>query len=260
MITNDILQNIFGCSSANYDKYPDIWLKNIDKFIPFLNILISNSEINNNLNPVTKIDISSFSMDNVSLKDKLSFYKSDKGEDNGYWPIYTTLLEKYADKNIRLLEIGLGTNDPNLISTMGNNKKYECGSSLRAFRDYLPNANIFGGDVDINCLFNEERIKTCYVDQLEYETFQSLNTTFGNKKFDFIIDDGLHSITANLGTLIFAIQNINTNGTIVIEDIPVYKQPAYELFDKIIKSNYDIKKSYFITYKSNTGFVYVIEK
>jgi hypothetical protein len=254
------LQNIFGCSSANYEAHPDLWLKNIDKFIPFLNILIYNSEINNNLNPVNIIDISSFSMNNKSLKDLLSFYKSDKGHDNGYWPIYTTFLEKFAGKNIRLLEIGLGTNDPNLISTMGNDGKFECGSSLRAFRDYLPNANIFGADVDRNCLFNEERIKTCYVDQLEYETFQSLNTTFENKKFDFIIDDGLHSITANLGTLIFAIQNINTNGIILIEDIPVYKHPAYELFDKIIKSNYDIKKSYFVTCNSKTGFVYIIEK
>ena len=258
MIPNNILQNIFGCSSCNFDKYPDIWLKNIDKFIPFLNILMSNSEINNNLDTITKIDISSITRDNVSLRDKFKFYGSDKGSNNGYWPVYTLLLEKYIDKNIRLLEIGLGTNNPKLISCMDH--RYKCGGSLRAFRDYLPNANVFGGDVDRNCLFNEERIRTCYVDQLDYETFNSLHSNFDNKKFDFIIDDGLHSITANLGTLIFAMQNINNGGTIVIEDIPVSKQPAYELFDKIIKLHYNIKKSYFISYNSNNGILYVIEK
>ena len=53
---------------------------------------------------------------------------------------------------LRLLEIGLGTNDTSLISCM-NPKFHLCGGSLRSFRDYLPKAHIFGADVDKNSLF-----------------------------------------------------------------------------------------------------------
>ena len=28
------IQNIFGCSSANFDKYPELWMKNIELYIP----------------------------------------------------------------------------------------------------------------------------------------------------------------------------------------------------------------------------------
>ena len=40
---------------------------------------------------------------------------------------------------------------------MGNNSVYKCGSSIRAFRDYLQNAHIFGADIDKECLFTEEK-------------------------------------------------------------------------------------------------------
>ena len=55
------------------------------------------------------------------------------------------------------------------------------------------------------------------------DTFTDLHKTLGNKNYDFNIDDGLHSITANLNTLLFAINHINDNGTIVIEDIDIKK-------------------------------------
>jgi hypothetical protein len=32
-LINNHIQNIFGCSSANYNKYPEIWIKNIELFI-----------------------------------------------------------------------------------------------------------------------------------------------------------------------------------------------------------------------------------
>ena len=44
-------------------------------------------------------------------------------------------------------------------------EKYNPGSSLRALRDYFPNANIFGADIDKNIVNDQNRIKTFYVDQ-----------------------------------------------------------------------------------------------
>ena len=178
-----------------------------------------------------------------------------------YYPLYISILEKYKNiKDLRLLEIGLGTNNPSLISTMGNDNKYKCGGSLRAFRDYLRNASIFGADVDKECLFNELNIKTYFVDQLEINTFNELYKNCGNANFDIIIDDGLHSIGANLNTLIFALKNINKNGVIIIEDIPTTKIQGYQIVDFILTNNTSKQyKTSFVQYNNKNGFIYMVE-
>jgi len=248
------IQNIFGCSIANFDKYPELWMKNIELYIPQIYFLITlNSNYSSNIVSMNDLNVS-----DLSLKNLFDTYGSDKG--NMYYPLYIDILKKFKNiENLRLLEIGLGTNNPTLISTMGNNK-YKCGGSLRAFRDYLPNALIFGADVDKECLFNEINIKTYFVDQLEINTFDDLYKNCGNTKFDIIIDDGLHSIGANLNTLIFALKNINKNGVIIIEDIPITKIQGYQIVDFILTNNSNIQyKTSFVQYNNNNGFIYVVE-
>ena len=52
-----------------------------------------------------------FSNSDLSLKNLFDNYGSDKG--NMYFPLYTNILEKYrTQQTIRLLEVGLGTNNP----------------------------------------------------------------------------------------------------------------------------------------------------
>ena len=97
-----------------------------------------------------------------------------------------------------ILGIGLGTNNTNLVSTMGTEGKP--GASLRAFRDFCMNAEVIGADVDESILFKEDRIKTFYVDQTSNNSLNNLKDKFTNK-FDLIIDDGLHSPDANINTL-----------------------------------------------------------
>jgi hypothetical protein len=95
------------------------------------------------------------------------------------------------------------------------------GASLRAFRDFIPNAYCYGGDIDKNILFSEDRILTAYVDQLKPDTFEEMAKEFNlNKKFNLIIDDGLHSTECNLNTLIWSLGVVERGGFIVIEDIP----------------------------------------
>jgi hypothetical protein len=116
-------------------------------------------------------------------------------------PNVTTLAPK-RNERLRLLEIGLGTNNPDVVSTMGASGKP--GASLRAFRDFLPNARVFGADIDGRILFEEERILTYYVDQTRSISFDELADKLGNEGFDLVIDDGLHSPNANIATMIFA--------------------------------------------------------
>jgi len=106
-----------------------------------------------------------------------------------------------------------------------------------------------------NILFQSERIKTCYVDQLEYRTFSNISNNFGNIKFDLIIDDGLHSIGANLNTLLYSLENLNKNGWIVIEDIHI--KDNWKSIDFILKSTNKFK-TYII--KDNYKYLYVVNK
>jgi hypothetical protein len=247
------IQNIFGCSSANFHNHPELWMANIELYIPQVyEFIMFKGDYKKNIT-----NIESFNTNNTILRDLFRHYGSDKAGQVNYWMLYTNKLSKYIDKNIRLLEVGLGTNNPSLISTMGIGM-YKCGSSLRSFRDFLPNAKIYGADIDKECLFSENNIETYFVDQLNYSTFNDLYDNCGNQKFDIIIDDGLHSIGANLNTLLFALNNINDNGLIIIEDIPIEKIKGYEIVDYIL-SSMDKYITTFVTYNNGAGFIYMVE-
>jgi hypothetical protein len=140
---------------------------------------------------------------------------SDKASIHNYHHVYSWLLD--PSRAYDLLEIGLGTNNVALVSNMG--VAGVPGASLRAFRDYLPLANIYGADVDAEILFSEPRIKTAHVDQLSPASLAALPAALGCAAFDIIIDDGLHSLGANLNTLVFGLAHLKIGGTMIIEDI-----------------------------------------
>jgi hypothetical protein len=112
-------------------------------------------------------------------------YGSNKASDHDYHRVYGPLMASSRNNQVRLLEVGLGTNNTDVTSNMGTRGRP--GASLRAFRDYFPNASIFGADIDRRVLFQDERIKTVFVDQTDPEQFVELKR-LGND-FDFIIDD-----------------------------------------------------------------------
>jgi len=207
----------FSAGSANDCNNKHLWLKGASLIIDQFNSLVKNIDENYCFNI---IDISLFSNEKSDILGKiLKKNGSDKSSKHNYHHMYSYILNDISSEKINILEIGLGTNDPKLVSSMGSDGRP--GASLYAFKQYLPNANIYGADIDKNILFNEKQIKTCYVDQLDIKTFENIKNTFGDIKYDLIIDDGLHSIAANLNTLLFALNNIKINGWIVIEDIHI---------------------------------------
>lgn len=155
-------------------------------------------------------------------------YGSDKGElrKDGHpypWPSHT-----YADFYSRLFfhcrhgvkyvfECGLGTSNPNLPSSMGISGKP--GASLRLWRDFFPNASVYGADIDKDVLFEEERIKTYFIDQLDPIAIKSFWKTVGIKDFDFMIDDGLHTFEAGSTLFLNSIDKLSVNGIYIIEDV-----------------------------------------
>ena len=121
-------------------------------------------------------------------------------------------------ENIKLIfECGIGTNNLEIKANMTKNASP--GASLRMWRDYFINADIYGGDIDKNILFGEERIKTFFVDQLNTNSIKSMWEKINLENFDIIIDDGLHDPKANLNFFFNSFNKVKKNGIYIIEDV-----------------------------------------
>lgn len=167
---------------------------------------ISNSILTKTDNELTQHD----------LTELMDFYGSDKGTKHGYTKHYIEILKNKRTTTRSVLEIGIGTHYPDIPSNMGKNGTP--GASLRAWRDYFPHAQIFGADIDRRILFNEERIQTFFLDQLDPRTYDDLEASI-SKPLDLIIVDGLHIPTADILSLIKLFSLLSPFGDLFIEDI-----------------------------------------
>ncbi len=156
-------------------------------------------------------------------------YGSDKGPEhlgaNNYTKLYEYVFKEVKNSTTKLLEFGLGTNYTDTPSSMGPDGKP--GSSLRGFRDYFANAQIYGADLDKRVLFSEDRKKTFFVDQLSIDSLKDLSNKF-DFEFDIIIDDGIHDlayrdrkdgISGNIQTLEIFLSKVKKGGYYIIEDV-----------------------------------------
>lgn len=143
---------------------------------------------------------------------------SDKSRLHDYHRVYASILARIGEqREIRLLEIGLGTNNTDVASNMGIAGRP--GASLRAFRDFLPRARIYGADIDRRILFSEDRIETFHVDQTDRASLAGLGRALP-AGFHLMIDDGLHVPSANLNALSLFLSMLEEGGFAVVEDIP----------------------------------------
>jgi len=164
-----------------------------------------------------------------SLTELCEKYKSDKGSINhkkkGIWPwethtysnYYYSLFNHFKDDVKLVFECGLGTNNPNLPGNMTANGMP--GASLKVWRDYFKNAQIYGADIDKDILFEDDKIKTFYVDQQNTQSVEEMWKKIGIKNFDIIIDDGLHTTDANINLFLNSFKKLKKNGIYIIEDV-----------------------------------------
>jgi hypothetical protein len=225
---------VFYPNSYNYWRFPHLTYDNANSFPSMVLKLVTDAGILRS--QVEEHSLSSFRSENGladELSDLLSRYGSDKSSFHDYHVLYAEVLSRLGrNANLNVLEIGLGTNNPKVLSSMGAHATP--GASVRAFRDYLPNSSVFGADIDTDILFREERIVTARVDQLDRASFAPMTETLGCREFDLIIDDGLHSIEANLNTLSFALGALRQGGWLVVEDIPDRTVDAWRLVGGLI--------------------------
>ena len=166
------------------------------------------------------IDMSKLSSELTPLCDIMIAQGSDKGGGwHNYTLVYNELLKGIKNNAKNVFELGLGTTNLHIPSNMGASGT--SGASLKGWKQYFKNANIYGADIDKDILFEEERIKTFYCDQTSPESIKELWNNFPKIKFDFILEDGLHTYDANICFLENSLHKVKKGGFYVIEDILV---------------------------------------
>ncbi len=149
---------------------------------------------------------------------------SDKGHENimasrhNYTQVYHALFEPVRQGPLRVFELGLGTNNIHVPSNMGPYGRP--GASLRGWVDYFPNARVFGADIDKDILFQTDRIRTFYCDQTDPKCVRNMwKHPDLLEPFHIIVEDGLHTMDANVCFFENSVHKLHRGGCYIIEDI-----------------------------------------
>lgn len=198
-------------------------------------------------------------INNTELCELFKKYSSDKCPEilHSYSPTYYELLSEYKYDFKNVLEIGVG-NVPLMKPIVG--EKYQVGSSLKSWRDFFPNSQIFGLDIKTDVLFEEDRIKCFYTDQSNGDQLEKTIKHIKDYKndnellFDMILDDGSHIIEHMILTFNTLKKHLKINGLYIIEDIKLKDLHLFENLESddmvIIKTHKGIGEwDSFITYK-----------
>ncbi len=197
-------------------------------FLKFYNFFRKFNKRKNKIKPVSKkygFYINDYLKKENLLTNLCEKYNSDKGgkknpffdASNNYSDYYYKIFRDNRHNYTKIFECGIGSNNPFLESNMTSNGSP--GASLKVWRDFFSNANIYGADIDRNSLFQDERIFTYYVDQFDAKSIKKMWDLIKEKDFDIIIDDGVHFFDANINFYENSIDKLKKNGYYVIEDI-----------------------------------------
>jgi hypothetical protein len=144
----------------------------------------------------------------VSLNQLCEKYHTDKcpGGHN-FLGVYELFFNPFRNVAKKVAEIGIAQ-----------------GASLNLWKDYFPQATVYGIDIFDNSNLNTERIKTFIGDQSKRESLQGFITKYGSD-FDFILDDGGHSMEQQQVSFGFLFKHVKHSGYYIIEDLQtsIYK-------------------------------------
>ena len=170
---------------------------------------------------------------------------------SGYTNTYSSLFEPIKNQVTSVLEIGLGTLNPEIPSSFSGNTQhfshYKPGGSLRVWRDFFPNAKAYGVDIAKDCMFKEDRIQTFLFDSSEKEY---VDYYLDDLEFDIIIDDGNHDPKYQVKTLRNLFPKLKDKGYYIIEDIGGYPGTEELLIEYLDEFN-SLTNSYKVTNKGN---------
>jgi len=115
-------------------------------------------------------------------------YRTDKCPQvqHNYTPIYYEMFKDRRETVKKVVEMGIGYPE-----SMFKVKNYTTGASLLMWRDFFPNAQIYGADIHRAALFTADRIKTFLCDETREKHIKDLIKQTGGD-IDLFVDDGNH--------------------------------------------------------------------
>jgi hypothetical protein len=143
----------------------------------------------------------------MNLVDLVNNSKTDKNTTHSYLPLYQKLLFKKKDTALHVLEVGIYN-----------------GGSIKLWSDFFTNANVYGLDImNINdvCenIKNNEKIKLYTSSDAYNNDFFTNNFLNKNIKFDFMLDDGPHTLESMKQFIKLYSQIMKEDGILIIEDV-----------------------------------------
>ena len=148
----------------------------------------------------------------MSLWDCVDHTKTDKGTTHSYIDLYDKLLCSKKESAKHVLEIGIGDFLPE-----GQN-----GGSILMWHNFFPNATIHALDIKpIRSVMPQLRgnpLVKLYTSTDAYDP-AFVSATFGNMKFDVLLDDGPHTLESMKEFIRLYSDKINHDGILIIEDV-----------------------------------------
>jgi len=152
----------------------------------------------------------------MSLDELVDISKTDKNTTHSYLPLYQVLLQRKKETARNVLEIGIGD--------FGEKN----GGSIKLWRDFFTNAIIYGLDIlpienVLDELIIDNRV-VLYTSIDAYDcNFFVNNFLTKNIKFDFMLDDGPHTLESMLLFINMYSQIMADDGILIIEDVQCWE-------------------------------------
>ena len=155
----------------------------------------------------------------------------------GYQDVYGRVLAHLRGGSPRVLEVGIGVNDPDAAS--GMEATHQPGASLVGWSHYFGEAEVHGADIDRRVLIDTERYSTHYVDQRDPAALEALGREVG-APLDLVVDDGLHTAEANALTVVALLPLLSSRGVLVVEDILSEYDGLWEALTRTLNPAYSL--------------------
>ena len=165
----------------------------------------------------------------MSLQTIIDNNRTDKNTCHSYLPLYDSLLSRLKDTATNVLEIGICQ-----------------GGSIKMWADFFTNATVYGLDImPIEHVWDGIKNNDRILLQTSVDAYDSnfFNKTLSSKKFDFVLDDGPHTLESMM-TFVKSYSTLLTdNGILILEDVQEYGW--LEQLKEVVPSNL---KKYIVTY------------
>jgi hypothetical protein len=141
----------------------------------------------------------------MSLEEIVDNSRTDKNTVHSYLPLYQEILISKKESAKHVLEVGI----------------YK-GGSIKLWNDFFTNATVYGLDVMNSdhvwdgIKNNDKIILHTSTDAYNQDFF---NTHISNKNFDFMLDDGPHSLESMKQFIKLYSQVMTDDGVLIIEDV-----------------------------------------